>query len=187
MRRLLILKCSPRAAGVSDTLADCFRIGANLPAREIALRDMRIAPCQNCGACAPPPHFCPLDESDDCREVFDAFDEAELVLFSAPIYFYALPAHFKAFIDRGQRIWQARAEKRRKVPALVLLAAGRPKGDKLFEGAIRTISWFLKALQTEIAASLCFRGLDNVGDLMARQEIGREIAAWARQWSRLNR
>lgn len=185
MKQLLILKCSPHAAGTSDTLADCFRIGANIPAREIALRDKRIVPCQNCGACAPAPHCCPLDEKDDCREIFDAFDEAGLVLFSAPIYFYALPAHCKAFIDRGQRFWQSRELARRRVPALVLLASGRPRGEKLFEGALRTISWFMKALQGEVVASLCFRGLDNIGDFEARPELRHEIAAWARQWSGL--
>ena len=77
MKEVLILKCSPRAGGVSDALADFFRAGAgDFPCMEIALREKRIVPCQNCGACAPFPHCCPLDALDDCREIFDALEDA---------------------------------------------------------------------------------------------------------------
>ncbi len=183
MKEVLILKCSPRAGGVSDALADFFRAGAgDFACREIALREKRIVPCQNCGACAPFPHCCPLDALDDCREIFDALEDAPLALFAAPIYFYALPAHFKAFIDRGQRFWQARQTRIRKAPVLALMAGGRPRGEKLFEGAIRTMRWFLKGMDADLDDSLCFRGLDNIGDLRARPEIAAEVAAWAQKW-----
>lgn len=109
-------------------------------------------------------------------------EDASLALFASPIYFYALPAHFKAFIDRGQRIWRSGQAKMRNVPVLTLMAAGRPKGEKLFEGAIRTIRWFLKGMDADLDDSLCFRGLDNIGDLRARPEIAVEVAAWAQKW-----
>ena len=105
-----------------------------------------------------------------------------LALFAAPIYFYAMPAHFKAFIDRGQRFWQARQTRIRKAPVLALMAGGRPRGEKLFEGAIRTMRWFLKGMDADLDDSLCFRGLDNTGDLRARPEIAAEVAAWAQKW-----
>ena len=103
-------------------------------------------------------------------------------LFATPIYFYAMPAHFKAFIDRGQRFWQARQTRIRKAPVLALMAGGRPRGEKLFEGAIRTMRWFLKGMDADLDDSLCFRGLDNIGDLRARPEIAAEVAAWAQKW-----
>lgn len=170
---------------MSDGLAEYFSMGlGKVPHMTLALRDKHIIPCHNCGCCIPPPHSCSLDEKDDCAEIFTALLQARLVVFASPIYFYALPAHFKAFIDRCQRFWVDKSTIRPQFSALSLLASGRAHGEKLFEGAQRTLVWFLKPLNGVARASLCFRGLENLSDLKGRPEIAAEIGALARFWAR---
>ena len=114
MSKILVLQCSPHAGGVSDSVADLFAKGmaeAGADLRTVALRDYAIAPCTGCGACFRPPHNCVLagrplpGQKGDCpvldqaEEVFQLIAEARLIMISSPIYFYFLPAHFKALID----------------------------------------------------------------------------------------
>jgi FMN-dependent NADH-azoreductase len=92
--------------------------------------------------------------------------EARSILIASPIYFYSLPSRFKTLIDRSQQFWAARREKApwltdtpsRK--ATIALAAGRPKGARLFEGAELILKYFLDDYGISMAESLHFRGKD---------------------------
>ncbi|MDE6734449.1 MAG: NAD(P)H-dependent oxidoreductase, partial [Desulfovibrio sp.] len=114
---------------------------------------------------------------------------------ASPIYFYALPATFKAWIDRGQRFWAAQAAKGRGAdppappktvakPVLAALAAGRPRGKELFSGALRTLAWFATTLGARLAENRVFRGLDRREDLCGRPEDLATIREWGRIWGR---
>lgn len=188
--------CSPHAGGVSDTLAGNFAAGlvdAGCPADCIALRDHPVIPCTGCAACARPPHACVFAPRDAAEWLFARFAEAPLVVLASPIFFYALPALFKAWIDRGQRFWAALQGSQgpepvslppRDKPVLALLAAGRPQGEELFSGALRTLRWFLPLLGGQLADSRCFRGLDRVEDVEKRPEDLTAMREWAHAWAR---
>ena len=196
MKAALVLMCSPHAGGISDLLAETFAGGledAGWPAERLALRAHPVQPCTGCGACAQPPHTCVLAGQDDAEWVFARFAEAPLVLLASPIFFYALPATFKAWIDRGQRFWAARAfGNGRKAgapprepdakPVLAVLAAGRPRGEELFSGALRTLSWFAASLGTRLAENRVFRGLDRREDLASRPDDMSALCEWGRAW-----
>lgn len=193
MNPALVLMCSPHAGGVSDTLAECFAAGlgdAGCPASCIALREHPVLPCTGCGACARPPHACVLAPKDDAEWLFARFAEAPLVVLASPIFFYALPAGFKAWIDRGQRFWAAFADSSNSDTAspapdktvLALLAAGRPHGEELFSGALRTLRWFLPLLSARLVDSRCFRGLDRVEDIQGHPGVLEALQKWACAW-----
>lgn len=183
MKKALIIKCSPRPCGVSDRLGDYFFNGlSTLEKSVLALRDYKIAPCKNCQHCNVEPFSCPLDEDDETQLIYDQIFASDLVLFSSPIYFYSLPAHFKAFIDRAQRFYQEDKYFRKSVKFIIFLAAGRPRGEKLFSGALLTLKTFINALHFQIDAEYCWRGLDNVCDLEAKPEIEKEIQQIADIW-----
>lgn len=190
--------CSPHAGGVSDLLAETFAAGledAACPAKILALRAHPVQPCTGCCACAQPPHACVLAGEDDAEWLFARFAEAPMVLLASPIYFYALPAAFKAWIDRGQRFWAARAAGTRGAnpptppeayaqPILAAMAAGRPRGEELFSGALRTLGWFAATLGARLAENRVFRGLDRREDLYARPEDMSALREWGRAWGR---
>ena len=171
----VVFLCSPRAGGNSDTAGLAFAEGlarSGLRAQVIALREHAVAPCRGCGACAGAAHRCPLDTAGDAaRTLFAALDAAPLAAFAAPIYFYHVPALFKALIDRAQRRYEIRAaagEAGRTLPgrpAYPLLVAGRPQGERLFEGALLTLKYFLWPFGFVPAEPVLVRGLDGPGDL----------------------
>ena len=194
MRPALVLMCSPHAGRVSDTLAESFAAGledAGCPASCLALREHPVLPCSGCGACARPPHACVLAPRDDAELLFTRFAEAPLVVLASPIFFYALPAGFKAWIDRGQRFWAALADRSGSTavpaaspdtPVLALLAAGRPHGEELFSGALRTLRWFVPLLGGQLVDSRCFRGLDRVEDVEKRPGDLAALWEWGSAW-----
>ena len=198
MRPALVLLCSPHAGGVSDMLGSAFAAGleeAGHPASRVALREHPVLPCTGCGACARAPHACVLAGRDEAEWLFSRFAEAPLVVLASSIFFYALPASFKAWIDRGQRFWAAHAAAQgagqggpqpaaEGKPVLAVLAAGRPRGEELFSGAVRTLRWFARPLGAQLVDTRGFRGLDSPADLALRSEVTTEVRLWGQEWGR---
>jgi multimeric flavodoxin WrbA len=174
----VVFLCGPRAGGNSDAAGRAFAAGlarAGQAPRIIALRDHDVAPCRGCGACAGPGRRCVLDRPGDAAgELFAALDAAPVAAFAAPIYFYHVPALFKAFIDRAQRRYEIRqAEGPGETPdrlAYPLLVAGRPRGERLFEGALITLKYFLWPFGFLPGPATLLRGLDAPGDLAGDAE-----------------
>lgn len=197
MSPALVLMCSPHAGGVSDALAESFAAGLEAggwPARRLLLREHPVLACTGCGACMRPPHTCVLAPQDESEWLFARFVEASLVLLASPIFFYALPATFKAWVDRGQRFWAAAADGRKDHadtgghaagrPVLAVLAAGRPRGRELFSGALRTLRWFAPLLGRRLVEDRVFRGLDRLEDLQERSEDLDALRKWGSAWAR---
>lgn len=174
----VVFLCGPRAGGNSDTAGLTFAEGLSRAgggeARIIRLREHGLAPCRGCGTCAAPGNRCPLDREDDAAEtLFAAMKSARILAFASPIYFYHVPALLKAFIDRSQRHYEARlaGDPASPVPpakfARILLVAGRTKGERLFDGTLLTLKYFLWPFHVRLAEPCLLRGLDAPGDLAA--------------------
>lgn len=194
MIRPLVLQCSPRAGGNSDVAARAFAQGlaeAGARPRVLALRDFQVRPCRGCGACAGG-RACVLGADDDAGRIFELLLAAPLVAVAAPIYFYHLPAGFKALIDRSQALYERReagdpamttlAQR----PAWALLLAGRPRGERLFEGSLLTLKYFLAVFGLRLAGHLEFRGKDGPEALARDAEaLERLRLQGAQTWSSL--
>lgn len=165
---MLVLLASPHEGGVTDRLGMAAARGvAN--AEIIPLRDYQIAPCIGCGYCRSN-GVCIY--RDDAPKLFKRMREAHSLVISSPIFFYALPAPFKAFIDRSQIFFWRKLSRESATfkNAGIILAGGRPRGEKLFDGALLTLKWFLRPISYNISQRLLLRGLDNVDSLRARPE-----------------
>ena len=200
MSNPVALLCSPHPNGVSDSIARLVAEGmaaAGVCLQLVALRDYAFEGCIDCGGCTKPPHKCTLagknygGNIDRAEEVFSLIEAAPLLYISAPIYFYSMPAHFKALIDRTQRFWAAQnypstdkpSLPRRPVkPALVSLVAGRPRGKLLFSGSLLTLRYFLSPLDANISESRLLRGLEKVKDLEERPAVCAALRAWGHDW-----
>ena len=194
MNRPLVLLCSPHPNGVSDTVAALFAQGmadAGQQPRLLPLRDYAFAPCTNCGGCTAPPHRCTQDKDGDHAEaILQHILAAPLVLLASPIYFYSLPAHFKALIDRSQRFWAGQTHgaghpgrpHTQIKPVLAALCAGRSHGDKLFAGALLTLKYFLAPLNACIRENRLLRGLETTQDLLERPAVCGALRSWGHDW-----
>ncbi|MBF0481149.1 MAG: flavodoxin family protein [Desulfovibrionaceae bacterium] len=189
----VVFACSPRGGGNTDRACALFAEGvaqAGGRARIVYLRDYALVPCLGCRKCAVSPgNACVLAARDDCERLFRLIGEAPLAVFCSPVYFYHLPAGFKALIDRAQRFYELRRtlaalyperEEPGLAPARVVLVAGRPRGEKLFAGSLLTLTYFLKCFLLEPAEPLTLRGLDEPGDLAANLDAAEAVRAYGR-------
>lgn len=184
--RPVVFLCGPRAGGNSDTAGLAFAEGLERGGADplvVRLRERDVVPCRGCGACAKgPAHACPL-AGDAAEELFTLLAAAPLVAFASPIYFYHLPAGFKAWIDRAQRHYELRLEREAagetfpERPAVALLVAGRRQGQELFTGALRTLRYFLWPFGLRLAEPCLLRGRDAPGDLAGDAPAVADIVA----------
>lgn len=180
MPEVLAIYGSPRRGGNTATLLDeCLRgVAEWMPNIEkLVLRDLQITPCLELYACARGKE-CPL--KDDFVWVGEKLAQADLIILASPIMFYTVSAHVKALMDRCQAFWVRKhwlgqpINPDKPIRKGVFISAGASQGKLLFQGAILTVKYFFEALDVELCATLCYRGLDYKGDVLKHPEYLRE-------------
>ena len=198
MDTAVVFGCSHRRGGNTDRAAELLALGvreAGGKADVLFLRNYAVMPCLACGYCDEAVDRqgiarCVLGPKDEAHQLFDRLFTARTVLFASPIYFYHLPSMFKTWIDRSQQFWTARHTGEAWVAGLperkahAVMVAGRPEGERLFEGADLTLKYFLKNFNMNLTAPLLLRGVDGRTDLVDRPDLEERIvelgrAAWA--------
>jgi len=104
MKKLLVLNGSPRGKdSVTLKLSEAFLEGyvsrVEAEVRRVDLADRDIGPCTGCygcwkgglGACV---------QKDDMEELLPAYEEADFVLISTPVYHFGMTSILKAFFER---------------------------------------------------------------------------------------
>ena len=80
-------------------LTKAFLEGLGAEAEVINTIDLNIKPCRACYACwFATPGRCA--QKDDAQVVMDKIREADMVIWSIPLYAYGVPSHCKALMDR---------------------------------------------------------------------------------------
>jgi multimeric flavodoxin WrbA len=102
--KVLGLSCSPHQAGttvalMNEALRGAKEEGAVTELYSVAGKHYEL--CDGCRACTKTGK-CHLN--DDMQELFDKIIEADAIIFGAPIYQYAMPAHVKLIIERMRSI-----------------------------------------------------------------------------------
>lgn len=165
------LTCSPRAHGNSEAASQYFAQGFSqkeLPMQICALRDYAISPCIACYHCERDVlGRCPLSKQDTSLALFDILLHTPALHIAAPIFFYHLPASMKALLDRGQSYWIRKLRNNETItslpqrPAWITLIAGRTRGEKLFEGSLVSLRYFLSIFNFTIIESTTLLGHDE--------------------------
>jgi len=139
---------------------------------------LNINSCIGCGNCETK-GVCIF--KDDFTNIFlPAIIKADIIVISSPIYFYAFPAALKALIDRIQVLWSRKyrlkldefKDRRRQG---VLLAVGATSGKDLFDGLKLTARYFFDAADIRYKADLCYRGIDEKGEMEKHPTIHEDI------------
>ncbi len=166
-----VFACSPHKGGSTDRAAEVVFSAwsrAGYSPRMFYLREYHICGCQGCGHCSSG-EGCVLQGQDECVSLFEALRISRHLCFLAPIYFYHLPAQFKAFIDRSQSVymdasgyWSGAGEGKPRTRTVLL--AGRSQGEKLFVGSELTLEYFLRSFGRK-GDIMGLRGIEKPGDL----------------------
>lgn len=193
----VIFKCSHHRNGNSDHAADLFLEGIRREggdAEIVLMGEMDFTPCSGCLKCRTSEnHLCIFAEKDNAQDLFEKILNAPFTFFASPIYFYHLPSRLKTFIDRGQWGFEAMQNSSSVVsslperPAYTCLMAGRPKGEKLFEGSLLTLKFFLLFFKVKLQPALTFKGIDLPGDLRNDADKCSEIIEAGKQAWKKNR
>ena len=124
MAKILILNGSPRKNGKTASLVNAFKTGAESSGNEVKelyLQGMKINGCLGCGYCHGKGEGNCI-QKDDLEKIMPAYNEADMIVFASPIYYFTMTAQMQAAIQRMYCIWKPRkAQKTRKLALLQMV------------------------------------------------------------------
>ncbi len=165
----LIIRANPRKNGHTQQLTDLFIEGlkqGNANVQEIDLTTKRINPCKGCYHCwLITPGQCVY--KDDMTSAMGTFTQADIVVFSTPLYIYSISGTLKVFFDRllpymknvhlpaGQdKIRNAIRNPKKWPQKMAYILVGAFRGLDTFEGARKTLELFSEGLNLPLAGGL---------------------------------
>ncbi len=163
--RILVLNGSPKKKSDTMRLTEAFLKGLNKKQEHevnvINVIDKKIAPCRGCFGCWQQGEGNCVYQ-DDQNGILDLYRNADVIIWSFPLYCYGMPSHLKAVLDRTIPLVRMKMVQEpdgtvRHVPlvdfsrihTLVICGCGFPNWDGNFEG--------LRAM-----CNVCFGGPDMV-------------------------
>ena len=106
-KKVVILSTSPRRNSNSEALADAFARGAAEAGNDveiIRMREKNIRFCLGCFACQRTGK-CVIN--DDMAEIVPRMEQADVLVFATPIYYYEMSGQMKTLLDRANPLFVA--------------------------------------------------------------------------------
>ncbi len=105
MKNIIILNGAAKKNGHTAGLIEAFSEGAKSAGnsvKEFYLQGMEINGCLDCGGCLrrgkDAPRFCV--QQDDMQQIYQAFVEADVIVFASPVYWWEISGLLKTAVDR---------------------------------------------------------------------------------------
>jgi len=99
--KILALVGSPRKGSNTDLLVERILEGCRRKGHvgeKFYLYDYEISPCIDCRSCKKGDYACVLD--DGMQPIYPKIQEADLIIFGTPLYWYGPSGKMKLFVDR---------------------------------------------------------------------------------------
>jgi multimeric flavodoxin WrbA len=99
--KILALVGSPRKGGNTDTLIGEILKGCRTTghtSEKLYLYDYEISACTDCRSCKSGDYVCVL--CDGMQQIYPKMEEADVIIFGTPIYWYGPTAKMKLLVDR---------------------------------------------------------------------------------------
>ena len=99
--KILALIGSPRQKGNTDLLVEQILKGSRSKGhttKKLYLYDYNISLCNDCRNCKKGDYVCSIE--DEMQKVYPLLEEADLIIFGTPVYWYGPSAKMKLLIDR---------------------------------------------------------------------------------------
>jgi multimeric flavodoxin WrbA len=153
-KKVLIISTSLRNNSNSDRLAGEFGRGAQEAGNEvekISLIGKTIKFCHGCQACRKT-HACVI--KDDANEIVRKMAQADVLVFSTPIYYYEMSGQMKTLLDRVHPLYQTDCQFR----DIYLLTSATEDGEGTPEGAIHGLKRWISCFPKARFAGIVFAG-----------------------------
>ena len=101
--KILVLNGSPKKKSDTFRMTEAFLKGMNRDGRHevhiVNVIDRKVAPCRGCFGCwQRGDGHCVI--ADDQNDILDLYRDADVIIWSFPLYCYGMPSHLKAVLDR---------------------------------------------------------------------------------------
>lgn len=140
-----------------------------------------ILPCLGCDYCVSGKCI----QNDSMQQIYDKIRSADVIVLAAPVYFYGLPSHVKAMIDRCQLFFNMKYRRkegwRSTLGTGVLICCGATKGDRLFTGISACAKYWFDAIDFRYAGKVLVRGVDRSGEITGHPEAFEETRSLSKK------
>ena len=174
--KALIINCSPVRDGATAELASIIsgELSRKYETKIVCIDDYDIAFCRGCRSCH---NTAKCIMTDGAQQLMAEFEDADVIVCSAPSYWADVPGQFKAFIDRctpysNTHEPHASLSAGKKGYAVVLRTGPNMKEC---ERLIQTIEHFYGHLEIQCCGSLGLCSVENREALLPRARELREF------------
>ncbi|MEO0086203.1 MAG: NAD(P)H-dependent oxidoreductase [candidate division WOR-3 bacterium] len=179
MKQILVIEGSPRH-GNTETVTNWVLAGLGRGMRTTRIRaaDLNIGGCRECLACTKSRHKAGCGQHDDMLEIYERMVDADLAIFTSPVFCWGVTSQLKAVVDRCFALLTGENLLKGSRWALVITAGGDH-----FDGADLVVQMFSRLAR--------FAGVELLGHYVAancldgkRLRTDRRVAAEARAFGR---
>lgn len=104
---------------------------------------------------------------DEMQHIYQAIDNADIVISASPVYFYTVTSDMKKLIDRCQAVWAGKYKtgypvisKKHRL-GYIICTAGEPEDRSYFDCTVKVFELFYKCINTELEGLLLVSDVDN--------------------------
>lgn len=162
MKKILVISSSLRAKSNSECLANSFANGAIDAGNEVEiinLKDKNLAFCKGCLACQ---KIGKCVINDDANAITDKMEQADVIAFASPVYYYSISGQLKTLIDRANSLYS----RNYKFRDIYFLSTAAEDEKETFEGAEKAIQGWIDCFEkAELKGKVYCGGVNNGGDI----------------------
>lgn len=171
-KNILVVTGSARRNGNSALLADAFMHGAAAAGHEVSVFHSGRTPisaCLHCDGCWTTGKPCVLEDG------FDAFwpllEQAQMLVFCSPLYWYNFSGHIKCAMDRMYPYSRKNRLRDMKVKEAMLLMCGESLFPRSFAGAAEAYRQMLGLKRWTDRGRLFVTGVHELGDMKGHKAL----------------
>ena len=178
MKKILIVSSSPRKDGNSEILAKRFAEGAATSGNEVktvTVRDLDLKFCIGCLYCQSHDK-CVLN--DGMNALYADFENADVLVFATPVYYYSVSGQLKTFLDRLNPLYP----RKNKFKEVYLLATSADDDEAAMNGSVSDIRGWIDCFNgVELKGILRGVGATEKGDILKTEfpdrayEMGKNV------------
>ena len=163
-KKIVVITGSPRKNGNSFAMTDAFIKAAEAKGHTVTrfdVADKKLTGCHACETCYKTGKACSFD--DDFNTIAPAILEADVVVFTMPVYWYSIPSQIKAVIDRMYSFCVAGKDIANKECALI--ACCEEHDTTVLDGVRVPIERTAALLKWNMVGTVLIPGVLNAGEI----------------------
>lgn len=163
-KKIVVITGSPRKNGNSFAMTDAFIAAAEKKGHSVTRFDAalkNVGGCHACETCFKSGKACSFD--DDFNAIAPSILEADVVVFTMPVYWYSLPAQIKGVIDKLFSFVVGGKDIAGKECALI--ACCEEDDMSVFDGVRVPVERSAALMKWKMAGEVLIPGVLNAGDI----------------------